>query len=168
MLKGQLRAALLGRAYCQSGNHAQATLLVVFFSWSAVLSQGGSAIQRYPSSVAPAFDLLVVHESRSWALHAHTAHQGQCPNSLLSLPVNLKAQVCKCEQADRILFLDACFSVVIFHGATIAQWRKQEFHLQADYAGFKDLLEVMCSESSSGFKRTLATVKTGKSAQDIQ
>ena len=45
-------------------------------------------------------------------------------------------------QADRILFLDACFSVVLFHGATIAQWRKQEFHLQPQYEGFKAMLEV--------------------------
>ncbi|KAK9802822.1 hypothetical protein WJX73_002168 [Symbiochloris irregularis] len=51
--------------------------------------------------------------------------------------------------ADRILFLDACFSVVIFHGATIAQWRKQEFHLQADYAGFKDLLEAPQAEATA-------------------
>eukprot|EP00798_Chlamydomonas_sp_ICE-L_P005189 gene5189-18413_t len=31
---------------------------------------------------------------------------------------------------ERILFLDAYFYVVIFHGTTIAQWRKAEYHLK--------------------------------------
>lgn len=41
--------------------------------------------------------------------------------------------------ADRILLLDAYFTVVIFHGSTIAQWRK---------AGYQDLPEhqvIFCS-----------------------
>ena len=45
---------------------------------------------------------------------------------------------------DRILLLDAYFSVVVFHGSTIAAWRKQGFHEQAGYASFKSLLEVRC------------------------
>ena len=43
---------------------------------------------------------------------------------------------------DRILLLDAYFSVVVFHGSTIAAWRKQGFHEQAGYESFKGLLEV--------------------------
>ena len=35
---------------------------------------------------------------------------------------------------DRILVLDAYFSVVIFHGHTIAQWRNKGYHQQAEYA----------------------------------
>ena len=43
---------------------------------------------------------------------------------------------------DRILLLDAFFSVVIFHGSTIAAWRKQGFHEQPAYASFQALLEA--------------------------
>lgn len=43
---------------------------------------------------------------------------------------------------DRILLLDAYFSVVVFHGSTIAAWRKQGFHEQPGYESFKSLLEV--------------------------
>jgi len=41
---------------------------------------------------------------------------------------------------DRILVLDAYFSVVVFHGTTIAQWRKAEYHLQPEHAAFAQLL----------------------------
>lgn len=42
--------------------------------------------------------------------------------------------------ADRILLLDAYFAVVVFHGSTIAQWRKAEYHLQPEHAAFAQLL----------------------------
>lgn len=35
--------------------------------------------------------------------------------------------------ADRILLLDSYFTVVIFHGATIAQWRKAGYHNQPEH-----------------------------------
>lgn len=35
--------------------------------------------------------------------------------------------------ADRILLLDAYFSVVVFHGMTIAQWRNMGYHHQAEH-----------------------------------
>lgn len=35
--------------------------------------------------------------------------------------------------ADRILLLDAYFSVVIFHGLTIAQWRNGGYHKQPEH-----------------------------------
>lgn len=35
--------------------------------------------------------------------------------------------------ADRILLLDSFFTVVIFHGATIAQWRKAGYHNQPEH-----------------------------------
>lgn len=35
--------------------------------------------------------------------------------------------------ADRILLLDAYFSVVIFHGMTIAQWRNMGYHHQPEH-----------------------------------
>jgi hypothetical protein len=43
---------------------------------------------------------------------------------------------------DRILLLDSYFYVVVFHGSSIAQWRKDGFHLNPDHAHFKELLEV--------------------------
>ena len=43
---------------------------------------------------------------------------------------------------DRILLLDSYFYVVVFHGTSIAQWRKEGYHLQPEHAGFKQLLEV--------------------------
>ena len=43
---------------------------------------------------------------------------------------------------DRILVLDAYFSVVIFHGQTIAQWRKANYQEQPEHEAFKQLLEA--------------------------
>lgn len=37
---------------------------------------------------------------------------------------------------ERNLLLDAYFYVVVFHGTTIAQWRKAEYHLQAEHVAF--------------------------------
>lgn len=44
--------------------------------------------------------------------------------------------------ADRILLLDAYFTVVIFHGATIAQWRKAGYHNQPEHQAFAQLLQA--------------------------
>lgn len=43
--------------------------------------------------------------------------------------------------ADRILLLDSFFTVVIFHGLTVAQWRKAEYQKQAEHAAFAQLLQ---------------------------
>mmetsp|Transcript_54019 Transcript_54019/g.171416 ORF Transcript_54019/g.171416 Transcript_54019/m.171416 type:complete len:780 (-) Transcript_54019:125-2464(-) len=43
--------------------------------------------------------------------------------------------------ADRILLLDSYFTVVIFHGTTVAQWRKAEYHHQPEHAAFAQLLQ---------------------------
>ncbi|KAJ4824866.1 hypothetical protein Tsubulata_041664 [Turnera subulata] len=44
--------------------------------------------------------------------------------------------------ADRILLLDSYFTVVIFHGATIAQWRKAGYHNQPEHLAFAQLLQA--------------------------
>ncbi|KAI4372647.1 hypothetical protein MLD38_010850 [Melastoma candidum] len=44
--------------------------------------------------------------------------------------------------ADRILLLDSFFTVVIFHGATIAQWRKAGYHTQPEHKAFAQLLQA--------------------------
>jgi protein transport protein SEC23 len=43
---------------------------------------------------------------------------------------------------DRILVLDAYFSVVVFHGQTIGQWRKLNYQDQPEHEAFKQLLEA--------------------------
>jgi hypothetical protein len=46
---------------------------------------------------------------------------------------------------DVILLLDTFFHILIFHGETIAAWRKAEYQNQEGYENFKELLEaLMC------------------------
>lgn len=45
-------------------------------------------------------------------------------------------------QADRILLLDTFFHILIFHGDTIAQWRKAGYHEQEGYENLAQLLEA--------------------------
>ncbi|KAH9615726.1 hypothetical protein KSS87_015254 [Heliosperma pusillum] len=49
--------------------------------------------------------------------------------------------------ADRILLLDSYFSVVIFHGMTIAQWRNMGYQNQPEHEAFKQLLEAPQQEA---------------------
>ncbi|XP_057981907.1 protein transport protein SEC23 C [Malania oleifera] len=44
--------------------------------------------------------------------------------------------------ADRILLLDSYFTVVVFHGATIAQWRNAGYHNQPEHEAFALLLRA--------------------------
>lgn len=44
--------------------------------------------------------------------------------------------------ADRILLLDSYFSVVIFHGMQIAQWRNAGYHNQPEHMAFAQLLQA--------------------------
>uniref|UniRef100_A0A8C5HFT1 Protein transport protein SEC23 n=1 Tax=Gouania willdenowi TaxID=441366 RepID=A0A8C5HFT1_GOUWI len=43
---------------------------------------------------------------------------------------------------DRILLMDTFFQLVIFHGETIAQWRKAGYQEMAEYENFKQLLQA--------------------------
>ena len=43
---------------------------------------------------------------------------------------------------DCILLLDSYFYVVVFHGSTVAAWRKAEFHKQDGHHDFAELLAV--------------------------
>lgn len=54
---------------------------------------------------------------------------------------------------ERILLLDAYFYVVIFHGTTIAQWRKAEYHLQPEHVVFAQLLQAPQVEAKEICKR---------------
>ncbi|KAI8009955.1 Protein transport protein SEC23 [Camellia lanceoleosa] len=44
--------------------------------------------------------------------------------------------------ADRILLLDSYFSIVIFHGMTIAQWRNMGYQNQSEHKAFAQLLQA--------------------------
>ncbi|KAF5464616.1 hypothetical protein F2P56_014682 [Juglans regia] len=51
--------------------------------------------------------------------------------------------------ADRILLLDSYFTIVIFHGATIAQWRKAGYHDQPEHQAFAQLLQAPRDEADA-------------------
>nr|KAJ0203526.1 hypothetical protein LSAT_V11C500243020 [Lactuca sativa] len=44
--------------------------------------------------------------------------------------------------ADRILLIDSYFSVVVFHGMTIAQWRNNGYQHQPEHQAFAQLLQA--------------------------
>ncbi len=43
---------------------------------------------------------------------------------------------------DKILMLDTFFYIIIFHGDTVAQWRKQGYHKQPEHENFRKLLQA--------------------------
>ncbi|XP_050068801.1 protein transport protein Sec23A isoform X1 [Anopheles maculipalpis] len=45
-------------------------------------------------------------------------------------------------QPDRILLMDTFFQILIFHGETIAQWRKDKYQDMPEYENFKQLLQA--------------------------
>ncbi|KAM3257965.1 hypothetical protein ACQJBY_044251 [Aegilops geniculata] len=53
---------------------------------------------------------------------------------------------------DKILLLDSYFSVVIFHGITIAQWRKAGYQDQEGHEAFAQLLKAPHDESDAIIK----------------
>jgi len=48
---------------------------------------------------------------------------------------------------DVILLLDTFFHILIFHGETVAQWRKAGYQDQEGYENFKELLEAPVSDA---------------------
>lgn len=52
---------------------------------------------------------------------------------------------------DRVLLLDSYFTVVVWHGSTVAQWRKADYHLQEEYAHLKPLMEVS-TQTTCGYR----------------
>lgn len=49
---------------------------------------------------------------------------------------------------DQILLLDTFFHILIYHGKTVALWRKQEYQEQEEYAFFKEFLQLPRIEAS--------------------
>lgn len=60
-------------------------------------------------------------------------------------------------QPDRILVLDAYFSVVVFHGTTIAQWRRAGYHEQPEHAAFAQLLQAARADAEAIMKERFPT-----------
>ncbi|XP_058225078.1 protein transport protein SEC23 C [Rhododendron vialii] len=54
--------------------------------------------------------------------------------------------------ADRILLLDSYFTVVVFHGSTIAQWRKAGYHNQPEHVVFAQLLQAPHDDANAILK----------------
>ena len=52
---------------------------------------------------------------------------------------------------DVILLLDTFFHILIFHGETIAQWRKAGYQEQEGYENFKELLENPVADAQVRF-----------------
>lgn len=50
---------------------------------------------------------------------------------------------------DRILLMDDYFHVLIYHGQTIAQWRKAKYHEDPQYATLKQLLEAPVNDAAA-------------------
>ncbi len=48
---------------------------------------------------------------------------------------------------DVILLLDTFFHILIFHGETVAQWRKAGYQEQEGYENFKELLETPVADA---------------------
>ncbi|EDV19484.1 uncharacterized protein TRIADDRAFT_51161 [Trichoplax adhaerens] len=53
---------------------------------------------------------------------------------------------------DRILLLDTFFHIIIFHGETIATWRKQGYQDNPEYESFKNLLAAPIEDSKELLK----------------
>lgn len=54
--------------------------------------------------------------------------------------------------ADRILLLDTFFTIVIFHGMTIVQWRKEGYQNQPEHQVFGQLLQAPRNDASALIK----------------
>ena len=52
--------------------------------------------------------------------------------------------------------LDSYFTVVVWHGSTVAEWRKAGYQDQPDFASFKEMLQVR-SACASGCWTCLTT-----------
>ncbi|QWU85885.1 hypothetical protein CA3LBN_000103 [Candidozyma haemuli] len=87
------------------------------------------------------------------AFYRHVLLTEDCANSLLMIQPTLTAFALDLEapepvlldsvsiKDDRILLLDTFFHILIFHGKTIANWRRAGYQDQEEYSDFKALLD---------------------------
>ncbi len=92
------------------------------------------------------------------AFYRHVFNEEDTTNSLIMIQPTLTAF--ELDQVDpepvlldsvsikpaRILLLDTFFHVLIYHGSTIAEWKRLGYQDQADYVSFKELLEAPRAE----------------------
>ncbi|WRT66838.1 protein transporter SEC23 [Kwoniella shivajii] len=87
------------------------------------------------------------------AFYRHVLNDADVNNSLIMIQPTLMSYGFDTEphpvlldsvsiRPDVILLLDTFFHILIFHGETVAQWRKANYQEQEDYANFKELLEA--------------------------
>lgn len=60
---------------------------------------------------------------------------------------------------DRILFMDAFFHLVVFHGTTIAQWRKAGYQEKEEHKAFAEMLDAPLREAKEISKRRFPVPK---------
>ncbi|WVO16590.1 protein transporter SEC23 [Cryptococcus depauperatus] len=92
------------------------------------------------------------------AFYRHVLNDADVNNSLIMIQPTLMSYGFDSEphpvlldsvsiRPDVILLLDTFFHILIFHGETIAQWRKANYQEQEDYANFKELLECPVTDA---------------------
>lgn len=93
------------------------------------------------------------------AFYRHVLMTEDCNNSLIMIQPTLTSFSLDSEpepvlldsvsiKDDRILLLDTFFHILIFHGKTIAEWRKAGYQDQEEYANLKQLLEEPKQEAA--------------------
>ncbi|WWD10484.1 protein transporter SEC23 [Kwoniella europaea PYCC6329] len=92
------------------------------------------------------------------AFYRHVLNDADVNNSLIMIQPTLMSYGFDTEphpvlldsvsiRPDVILLLDTFFHILIFHGETVAQWRKANYQEQEDYANFKELLEAPVADA---------------------
>jgi protein transport protein SEC23 len=87
-----------------------------------------------------------------WSHYRHILNEEDVNNSLIMIQPTLMSYTFDVEpqpvlldsvsiKPDVILLLDTFFHILIFHGETVAQWRKAGYQDQDGYENFKELLE---------------------------
>lgn len=85
-------------------------------------------------------------------LYRHILNSEDVNNSLVAIQPTLMSYGLDAEpqpvlldsvslQENTILLLDTFFHILVYHGSTIAQWRKAGYQEQEDYANLKELLQ---------------------------
>lgn len=93
------------------------------------------------------------------SFYRHALFREDCYNSLIMIqPTLLAYQFNEATQAvlldtssiqpERILLMDTFFHIVIFHGETIAAWKKAGYHKQEGYEAFAQLLEAPINDAN--------------------
>ncbi|KAH9973826.1 hypothetical protein BGW80DRAFT_1437143 [Lactifluus volemus] len=77
------------------------------------------------------------------AFYRHILNEEDVNNSLIMIQPTLIISI----KPDVVLLLDTFFHILIFHGETVAQWRKAGYQDQEGYENLKDLLEIPVNDA---------------------